>query len=89
MPPAFRRGQRLLTSRAGELVASTFARLAGVSKPQIRWRITRGPWFHNMLSALEFDGPGARIRLARSTPGTDGTPRLELVCETELTGQGR
>jgi PhoD-like phosphatase len=89
MPPAFRRGQRLLTSRAGELVATTFARLAGVSKPEIRWRITRGPWFHNMLSTLEFDGPSARIRLARSAPGADGTPRLELACETELTGQGR
>jgi hypothetical protein len=89
MPPAFRRGQRLLTSRAGERVATTFARLAGMSKPQIRWRITRGPWFYNMLSDLEFDGPRARIRLARSAPGADGTPRLELVCETELTGQGR
>jgi len=89
MPPAFRRGQRLLTSRAGELVATTFARLAGVRKPQIRWRITRGPWFHNMLSALEFDGPRARIRLARSALGADGTPRLEPVCETEFTGQGR
>ncbi len=89
MPPAFRRGQRLLTSRAGELVATTLARLAGVTKPQIRWRITRGPWFNNMLSALEFDGPTARIRLARSAPGADGTPRLELVCETELIGEGR
>jgi hypothetical protein len=89
MPPAFRRGQRLLTSRAGELAATTFARLAGVSKPQIRWQITRGPWFHNMLSALEFDGPRARIRFARSAPGADGTPRMEPVCEAELTGQGR
>jgi hypothetical protein len=26
---------------------------------------------------------------ARGAPGADGTPRLELVCETELTGQGR
>jgi len=89
MPPAFRRGQRLLTSRAGQLVATTFARLAGVSKPQIRWRITRGPWFSNMLSVLELDGPSARIRLARSVPGADGTSRLRLVCETELTGRGR
>jgi hypothetical protein len=89
MPPAFRRGQRLLTSHAGELVATTFARLAGVSKPQMRWQITRGPWFHNMLSALEFDGRRARIRLARSARGANGPPRLEVVCEAELTGQGR
>jgi hypothetical protein len=84
LPPSFRRGQRLATSRAGELIGTALARLAGVSPPGIRWRITRGPWFDNMLSTLEFDGRQARIRLERTAPGVAGTPRLQPVCETEL-----
>jgi hypothetical protein len=81
---SFRRGQQVATSRAGELIGATLARLAGVSKPEIRWRITHGPWFYNMLSTLEFDDRSARIRLERTAPDAAGTPRLQPVCETEL-----
>jgi hypothetical protein len=84
LPDSFRRGQQMATSRAGELIGTTLARLARVTKPEIRWRITRGPWFQNMLSVLEFDGRKARIRFERTTPGVDGSPRLQSVCETEL-----
>jgi hypothetical protein len=84
LPHSFRRGHQLATSRAGELIGTTLAGLAGVSKPEIRWRITHGPWFNNMLSALEFDRRKARIRLERTIPGAAGAPRLQPVCETEL-----
>jgi PhoD-like phosphatase len=84
LPDSFRRGQQMATSRAGELIGTTLARLAGVSKPEIRWRTTRGPWFQNMLSVLAFDGRKARIRFERTTPDVDGSPRLQSVCETEL-----
>ena len=94
LPHKFRRMQQLVTSRAGELAGSALARLAGVRKPSIRWRITRGPWFENMLSALEFDGRTARIRFERTVPGSTapdspapavtGIPRLQPICETEL-----
>jgi hypothetical protein len=84
LPNSFRRGQRLATSRAGELIGTTLARLARVSMPGIRWRITRGPWFDNMLCALEFDGRKARLRLERTAPDVAETPRLQPVCETEL-----
>jgi PhoD-like phosphatase len=84
LPDQFRRVQRLATSRAGELIGTALARLAGVPKPGIRWRITHGPWFHNMLSTLEFDGRRARIRFERTTPAAGGPARLLPVCETEL-----
>jgi hypothetical protein len=84
LPDQFRRGQRLATSRAGELIGTALARLAGVPEPEIRWRITHGPWFHNMLSMLEFDGRHGRIRFERTTPDAGGTARLLTVCETEL-----
>jgi hypothetical protein len=79
LPRSFRRGQQLATSRAGELIGATLAGMAGVSKPEIRWRITHGPWFYNMLSTLEFDGRKARIRLERNAPDVPGRPRLQPV----------
>jgi hypothetical protein len=84
LPRSFRRGQQLATSHAGELIGTTLAGLAGARKPAIRWRITRGPWFHNMLAGLEFDGRKARIRLVRTAPDEAETPRLQPVCDTEL-----
>ena len=84
LPDQFRRVLRLVTSRAGELIGTALARLAGVPKPEIRWRITHGPWFYNMLSMLEFDGRRARIRFERTTPHAGGPAHLLPVCETEL-----
>jgi hypothetical protein len=84
LPDPFRLGQELATSRAGALAGTSVARLAGVHKPAIRWRITRGTWFDNMLSELEFSGRTARISFERTVPGADGDPHLEHVCETDL-----
>ena len=86
LPDLLRRGQQLTTSRAGELAGRVLARLAGVTKPEIRWRITRGPWFSNMLGTLEFEGRRASIRFERTAAGSAQPPRLQPVCETELAG---
>jgi hypothetical protein len=84
LPGTLRRGQQLATSRAGELAGAALAGLAGVRTPEIRWRITRGPWFHNMLAALEFDGRKAHIRFERTAPDVNGAAHLQPVCVTEL-----
>ena len=84
LPESFRRTQKLATSRAGALAGTALARLARVPRPQLGWRITRGPWFRNMLCVLEFDGRAGRIRFARATQEPAASPRLEPVCETEL-----
>lgn len=84
LPDSFRRAQQLATSRVGELAGGALARLAGVRKPRITWRITRGPWFLNMLSALEFDGRRARIRFDRTVTDPAGAPHLQSVCEADL-----
>ena len=84
LPDQFRRGHQLTTSRPGGVAGTGIARLAGVRKPRIQWRITRGPWFCNMLSALEFNGRRARIRFDRTVADEDGVPHLHPVCETEL-----
>ena len=84
LPESFRRTQKLATSRAGVLAGAALARLARVPRPQLSWRITRGPWFRNMLCALEFDGRAARIRFAGTGQETPGSSGLEPLCETEL-----
>jgi PhoD-like phosphatase len=84
MPDRFRRAQQLIASRPGELASHALARLAGVKGPRFRWRITEGPWFFNMLCALEFAGRKARLRLDRAVQDADQPPTLRLVCETDL-----
>jgi hypothetical protein len=84
LPESFRRTQKLATSRAGALLGAALARLAGVPRTRIGWRITRGPWFRNMLCALEYDGRSARIRFAGVAQETAASTGLEPVCETEL-----
>ncbi|HMG63680.1 MAG TPA: alkaline phosphatase family protein, partial [Streptosporangiaceae bacterium] len=84
LPRSFRRTQQLVTSRAGELAGAALAALAGVRRPRLRWRITRGPWFHNMLAALEFDGRRSRLRLDRAVRDGEAPPRLQPVAEADL-----
>jgi PhoD-like phosphatase len=86
MSRSLRRMHRLAISRAGELGGVALARLAGVRGPRIRWRVTRGPWFQNMLCTLEYDGPRARARFDRAVREEDGTPVLEPAETVSITG---
>jgi PhoD-like phosphatase len=84
LPGPLRRMHRLATSRPGAVIAARLARLAGVPKPGLRWRITRGPWFDNMLATLEYAGRTARISFDRSVAEPDGSQRLDTVCTANL-----
>jgi hypothetical protein len=57
MHPRMRFAQRLASTWAGGRAGTVVARLAGASVPGMRWRITAGPWFQNMIATLEFGGP--------------------------------
>ena len=91
LPQRLRFGHRLVTSGFGTLITTAAARLARVPAPRIRWRVTDGPWFANMLAELRYDGRRARIRFDRTVPGGPGTagppgpPGLAPACEVELT----
>jgi hypothetical protein len=84
LPDNFRQLQRIVTSRAGAVIGGTLARLARVPAPQIGWRITKGPWFPNMLAALDFDGRHARVRFDRSGTDPAQSPHLIPVDEADL-----
>ena len=83
MPPKMRYAQRLASSKASGLIGGAVAALAGARVPKIKWRITMGPWFDNMIADLEFDGRAARLRFEQAV--TDGdAPGLSPVLETDL-----
>jgi hypothetical protein len=91
LPGKLRLAHRLVTSRFGDLITTAAARLAGVPAPRVRWRVTDGPWFANMLAELRYDGRTARIRFDRTageasgTADASGPPGLAPACEVELT----
>jgi len=85
MSARLRRAYALASSAPGTLVASTAARLAGAHEPAIRWRVTAGPWFANMLATLDFDHRRARVRFDRAAPSGSGTARLIPEHESDLT----
>ena len=84
LPNNFRQLQRIVTSRLGEVIGGTLARLARVPSPQLSWKLTEGPWFSNMLATLNFDGRQARVRFDRSAPDPTQSPHLVPVSETDL-----
>jgi hypothetical protein len=84
MPPNMRYAQGLASSGVSGLIGTAAATLAGARVPTLKWRITEGPWFQNMIAVLEFNGPAARLRFDRATTDTSGTPHLTAACEASL-----
>jgi hypothetical protein len=84
MPPLMRRARRLGGSAPGGLLGAVVARLAGARDPAIRWRITQGPWFENMLAVLEFAGCRAGVSFDCVSTDPSGTPHLVTACQTRL-----
>jgi hypothetical protein len=89
MPPKMRYAQGLASSKASGLIGSAAAALAGARVPQIKWRITKGPWFDNMIATLTYAGSKAVVRFDQAVTDqavTDqAAPRLTPVMETDLT----
>jgi len=82
MPGNMRRAYALASSAPGGLAGTMVARLAGARRPRIKWKVTAGPWFANMLATLSYEGRSARIRFDRSSPSG-----LEPVHESSLTAE--
>ena len=84
MPPKMRVAQGLASSRVSGLIGTAAATLAGARVPKLKWRITEGPWFENMIATLTYDGPKATVRFDQAATDETGTPRLVPVLETDL-----
>ena len=84
MPPRMRFAQRLASTWASGRVGTIAASVAGASVPGMRWRVTAGPWFQNMIAVLEFEGTAARVRFDRATADESGAPHLSTAAEARL-----
>ncbi|MDQ3670642.1 MAG: alkaline phosphatase family protein [Actinomycetota bacterium] len=78
-----RAAQRLGSSSVGEVIGRVLATAVGLSRPEIRWRLARGPSFDNQIATLELDGREAHLRVETPVASDDG-PRLEPVFDYKL-----
>ena len=79
-----RRVVRFGVSRAAHVIGRALARTAGVRDPDIRWRISDGPWFDNQVATLELHDRTARLRIERTLPGEWEQPRLHECLSKRL-----
>jgi len=80
-----RRVIKAAASRPAAVVTRALARLAGVEKPAIRWKLNNTPVFDNVVATLHLDGRNASVRLERARPIDEGRGvSLECVRETTL-----
>jgi PhoD-like phosphatase len=61
-------------------------RLSGGADPNVRWRISAGPWFDNQIGSLELRARKATMRLDKALPARPGSEerRLEQVFQRTL-----
>ena len=75
---------RFGTSRAGHVVGRALARTAGVKDPDVRWRISDGPWFDNQIAFLDLHERSARLRIERTVAGEWEAPQLHECLSKRL-----
>ena len=67
------------------LAGRLLARLAGVGREDLNWRLTHdAPFFDNQVATLELDGPGATITFEKATLDGSGEPALERLYQRRL-----
>ena len=77
------KADRFARTRTGRAFGRLLMRSVRVPLPPVDWEVAHGPWFRNMIGALELEGREAVFRLERTLAG-DGEP-LETVLEERLT----
>jgi hypothetical protein len=78
-----RRTVGLACSRPFSATARALARSAGVAPPDVRWRLTGGPWFDNQLATLTLEGRRLDLRIEKALREGQGD-RLEMVLHQRL-----
>jgi PhoD-like phosphatase len=73
---------RFGNSGVGRVVGQALARAAGVKPPDIRWRLTEGPFYDNQIATLTVDGRQASLKLERTT-GDPALDKRQLVTSFE------
>jgi hypothetical protein len=83
--PRERRVIRMLGTRPAIVLARALARLAGVRRPGVTWRLVTPVTFENSVATLVLDERRARVSIRASAPETSEGWPLEILHERELT----
>jgi hypothetical protein len=70
LPLKYRMLQRAAYGRVTDVPARALARLAGVPRTPMRWRLSHGPWFHNAVATLHFEDGKAFVCWEAVDPDT-------------------
>lgn len=84
MTGALRLANIVATFGVAQVAGRLLARLAGIRRPGLRWRLDRRPWFSNSLSTLDLDARTATITWEAATVNVSD-PRLSTVATVDLT----
>jgi hypothetical protein len=84
LAPREQRVIRLMATRGMGLVMRGLARLAGVRRPDVRWRFVAGPTFDNSIAVLDLDERAASVTIRRAEPEGDDGPPLATLHEQRL-----
>ncbi|MGH3146049.1 MAG: alkaline phosphatase D family protein, partial [Rubrobacter sp.] len=72
-------------SGTGERVGETLSKLVGITRPDLRWRLTHEePWFDNHVSSLAIRGRKASLKVEKAIPEDAGEPYLYPILERRL-----
>ena len=74
---------RLARTVVGRAIGRALLASVRLPPPDQTWRIDHGPWFDNLIAALEMEGRGSVLRLERAVPGDPDEP-LVTVLEQRL-----
>lgn len=77
--------QSVAWTRPAALATRLLARLAGVEREDLSWRLTHEePFFDNQVATLELDGPSATITFEGAVPDGPGGPALRCLYRRRL-----
>ena len=74
---------RFAASRAARGIGRGLLASAGCPGPDIRWRVTDGPYFDNQVATLRVRGPHLEVDIDKTIAG-EPHPELERVCRRQL-----
>jgi hypothetical protein len=85
LAPRERRVIRLFSTRAAGVACRALARIAGVQRPDVGWRLVTPLTFDNSIAVLDVDERRAAVTIRRSAPEDEHGWPLEPLHERELT----
>ncbi len=77
-------GVRALVSRSGAYIGRLAAWAGGAPRSALQWRVESGPWLQNVITTLDLDRDGTRVRFECTRTRGGWGERLEAVAEHPL-----